>query len=125
MVTFQVGERGEIINVQLLELAQPLGVMFPSSEYLTRAGWTPQGDQYVFRLLSRHFELYFKQSFLSKVFGFNWLIEHNRSWTWFLFLFTSSARPVIFYGGLTPRRTALTCQALRSCAAFTVRIGSM
>ncbi len=45
MITFQIGDRGEIINIQLLELAQPLGIIFPTAEYLTRAGWTPQGDK--------------------------------------------------------------------------------
>lgn len=45
MVTFQVNEKGEFIDIQLLELPQPLGIMFPSAEYLTRAGWTPEGDQ--------------------------------------------------------------------------------
>lgn len=44
MVTFQLGDKGEFVDIQLLELRQPLGIMFPSAEYLTRAGWTPDGE---------------------------------------------------------------------------------
>jgi len=45
MATFLINEKGNICNVQLLELSQPLSVLFPSAEYLVRAGWTPKGDQ--------------------------------------------------------------------------------
>lgn len=48
MVTFRLSDKGDFIDIQTLELPQPLGIMFPSAEYLTRAGWTPQGDKYSF-----------------------------------------------------------------------------
>lgn len=40
-----MNDKGQIGDIQLLELIQPLGVMFPSAEYVTRVGWTPQGDK--------------------------------------------------------------------------------
>ncbi|XP_032785122.2 dipeptidyl peptidase 9 [Daphnia magna] len=53
MVTFQLGDKGEFVDIQLLELRQPLGIMFPSAEYLTRAGWTPDGENVWVQLVDR------------------------------------------------------------------------
>ena len=44
MIRFKLGRRGEITNVEPLELRFPLETVFPWLEYLVRTGWTPDGN---------------------------------------------------------------------------------
>ena len=60
IVTFKVNDKGEFVDILQLELPQPLGIMFPSAEYLTRAGWTPEGEQWIITTLNVFYKyLYF------------------------------------------------------------------
>ncbi|XP_078468803.1 dipeptidyl peptidase 9 isoform X1 [Lampetra planeri] len=47
---FSIGSDGQITDVVGLELVQPFDELFPDMEYITRAGWTPDG-KYVWVVL--------------------------------------------------------------------------
>ena len=125
MVTFQLNEKGQICQVQTLELIQPLSCLFPMAEYMARAGWTPNGSQWVETL---------KFSFVGRatkivilVYGFNcWTaISRSWSWCWFLSVFSDLVQLLMEWRIAVAALQILLTNIHRFCAAFITTIGSM